>query len=81
LRPAAVVGISALLIGLTVAAFGTSAPELAVGLFSSLNGQADMAVGSNAMAWFVFLLAALVLAISPLRDLRARRGVTKPASS
>jgi cation:H+ antiporter len=39
-------GISSLTIGLTVVAFGTSAPELAVSIGSSLTGQPDVAVGN-----------------------------------
>ncbi len=45
-RLAALAGISPLVIGLTVVAFGTSAPELAVSLKASLAGQADIAVGN-----------------------------------
>lgn len=45
-RLAAKVGISPLVIGLTVVAFGTSSPELAVSIQSSLAGQADIAVGN-----------------------------------
>ena len=43
---AVAVGISPLIIGLTVVAFGTSAPELAVSLRASLEGQADIALGN-----------------------------------
>jgi len=43
---AARAGISPLIVGLTVVAFGTSAPELAVGIGSSLAGQPDLAVGN-----------------------------------
>ncbi len=43
---AATFGISPLIIGLTVVAFGTSAPELAVSLSASLQGQADIALGN-----------------------------------
>ena len=43
---AATIGISPLIIGLTVVAFGTSAPELAVSLNASLHGQADIALGN-----------------------------------
>lgn len=45
-RLAAAFGISPLVIGLTVVAFGTSAPELAVSLQSAMAGQADLALGN-----------------------------------
>ena len=45
-RLAAVLGISPLVIGLTVVAFGTSSPELAVSLKSALSGQANISVGN-----------------------------------
>jgi cation:H+ antiporter len=39
-------GISPLVVGLTVVAFGTSSPELAVSVGSALSGQADIALGN-----------------------------------
>jgi cation:H+ antiporter len=39
-------GISALVIGLTIVAFGTSAPELVVNLLASLSGNTDLAIGN-----------------------------------
>jgi cation:H+ antiporter len=39
-------GISPLVVGLTVVAFGTSAPELAVSVSAGLNGQGDIALGN-----------------------------------
>lgn len=39
-------GISPLVVGLTVVAFGTSAPEMAVSTGAVLNGQSDIAVGN-----------------------------------
>ncbi|MDX1253122.1 MAG: calcium/sodium antiporter [Gammaproteobacteria bacterium] len=45
-RLAARLGISPLVIGLTVVAFGTSSPELAVSVQAGLAGQADIAVGN-----------------------------------
>jgi cation:H+ antiporter len=39
-------GISALIVGLTIVAFGTSAPELAVGITSGLQGEDMLAIGN-----------------------------------
>lgn len=43
---AALAGISPLVVGLTVVAFGTSAPELAVSLSASLQGNTDIGIGN-----------------------------------
>ncbi|HKL14631.1 MAG TPA: calcium/sodium antiporter [Balneolaceae bacterium] len=45
-RVASRMGISPLVIGLTVVAFGTSSPELAVSIESALSGQSNIAVGN-----------------------------------
>jgi cation:H+ antiporter len=45
-RLAAILGIPPLIIGLTIVAYGTSAPEMAVSVMSSFAGQADIAVGN-----------------------------------
>jgi cation:H+ antiporter len=63
-RLAAAFGIPPLIIGLTVVAFGTSSPELAVSLQSALNGQADIAVG-NVLGSNVFNIL-FILGISAL---------------
>lgn len=39
-------GISSLVIGLTIVAFGTSAPELIVNIFASIQGNTDIAIGN-----------------------------------
>jgi cation:H+ antiporter len=67
-RLAAALGISSLVIGLTVVAFGTSAPELAVSVQSAFRGYADIAlgnvVGSNICN--VLLILGLSALITPL---------------
>lgn len=45
-RLATAIGISPLVVGLTIVAFSTSAPELAVTVSSALRGQPDIAVGN-----------------------------------
>lgn len=39
-------GVSALVIGLTIVSFGTSAPELIVNILASLHGSTDLAIGN-----------------------------------
>lgn len=39
-------GVSSLVIGLTVVAFGTSLPELTVSLLASIRGNSDIALGN-----------------------------------
>lgn len=39
-------GISDIVVGLTVVAFGTSAPELTVNIFSAIKGSTDIAIGN-----------------------------------
>jgi cation:H+ antiporter len=64
-RLAVTIGISPLVIGLTVVAFGTSSPELAVTLQASVAGEPDIAlgnvVGSNVFnVLFILGLSALI---------------------
>lgn len=61
--------ISDLVIGLTVVAFGTSSPELAVNLIASFNGNTDIAIGnvlgSNIFNILVILgITAIVMPVS-----------------
>ena len=39
-------GVRPIVIGLTIVAFGTSAPELVVNIFSAIRGTADIAIGN-----------------------------------
>lgn len=59
---AARLGISPIVIGLTVVAIGTSAPELAVGIDAVLHGNGDLAVGNIAGTNVVNIL--LILGLS-----------------
>jgi cation:H+ antiporter len=61
---ASTLGISPLIVGLTVVAFGTSAPELAVSTMSAFKGQADLAVG-NVIGSNIFNIL-VILGISAL---------------
>jgi cation:H+ antiporter len=65
-RLAAALGISPLVIGLTVVAYGTSAPEMAVSVKSALAGQGDLAlgnvVGSNVFNVLFILGASAIVA-------------------
>jgi cation:H+ antiporter len=63
-RIAAAAGISPLVIGLTVVAFGTSAPELAVSLGATFAGEPDIAVG-NAVGSNIFNVL-FILGVSAL---------------
>ena len=67
-RLAAAFGISPLVIGLTVVAFGTSSPELAVSLQSAAAGQADIALGNvvGSNIFNVLFILGISAAIIPL---------------
>lgn len=64
-------GISALVVGLTVVAFGTSAPELLVSTIASVRGQGGVAVG-NVVGSNVLNLALIVGAAAVLSPLRVQ---------
>jgi cation:H+ antiporter len=73
-RAARALGISPLVIGLTVVAYGTSSPELAVSVGSSIEGQADIAVGnvvgSNIFnVLFILGISALITPLAVSRQL------------
>ena len=73
-RLAATAGVSPLVVGLTVVAFGTSSPEFAVSLQAALGGQPDLTVGnvvgSNIFnVLFILGLSALVAPLIVARQL------------
>ena len=65
---AALFGISPLVIGLTVVAFGTSAPETAVSVQSAFSGKGDLAIGNviGSNIANVLLILGLTALIAPL---------------
>lgn len=73
-RLAARVGISSLVVGLTVVAFGTSSPELAVSLIAALRGDGSIAVGnavgSNILnILFILGASALIVPLTVARQI------------
>ncbi len=68
-RLATAIGVPALVVGLTVVAFGTSAPELSVSVYAALEGQADLSlgnvVGSNIFnVLFILGLSSLIVPLT-----------------
>ena len=76
-RLAATLGVSPLVIGLTVVAYGTSAPEMAVSVAAAWKGHADMAignvVGSNIFnVLFILGISALITPVIVAQELVRR---------
>ncbi len=67
-RLASALGVSKLVIGLTVVAFGTSSPELAVSVRSGLSGLADISVGNvvGSNLFNILLVLGVSAVITPL---------------
>lgn len=68
-RLAAMLGISPLVIGITVVSIGTSMPELAIGIEAGLSGSGELAIGNIAGTNIVNILLILGI-ISVLKPLR-----------
>lgn len=68
-RLGAIAGISPLVVGLTVVAYGTSAPELAVSLNAAIGGRGDIALGNviGSNIFNVLFILGLCAVILPLR--------------
>ncbi|MGZ8940470.1 MAG: calcium/sodium antiporter [Limisphaerales bacterium] len=67
-RIAAAAGISPLVIGLTVVAYGTSTPEMVVSVVSGISGQGDIALGNviGSNVFNVLFILGLSALIAPL---------------
>ena len=68
-RLAALAGVAPLVIGLTVVAYGTSAPELAVSIKSAYAGQPDIAIGNvvGSNIFNILFILGMCALIQPLR--------------
>jgi len=65
-------GVSDLVIGLTVVAFGTSAPEAAVTINAALKGQADISVG-NIVGSNIFNLGFILGTVAVIKSIESSR--------
>ncbi len=61
-------GLSPLMVGLTIVAFGTSAPELVVSLTSALSGSSDIALGNvvGSNIFNILVIAGVTSMVAPL---------------
>ncbi|MCE3012316.1 MAG: sodium:calcium antiporter, partial [Proteobacteria bacterium] len=69
-------GISTVVIGLTVVAFGTSAPEMAVNVLAAINGNSDIAMG-NVVGSNIFNIFIVLGVSATLRPLMVSSQLTK----
>ena len=67
-------GVSDLVVGLTVVAMGTSAPEFVISLISSIDGKAGLAIG-NVVGSNIFNVLAIVGVTALIRPMRVERTV------
>lgn len=61
-------GLSDLMVGLTVVAFGTSAPELAISILSALSGSAPLAIGNvvGSNIFNILMIIGVTAIVSPI---------------
>lgn len=67
-------GVSDLVIGLTVVAFGTSAPELVISILSAVRGTAELAIG-NVVGSNIFNILAIVGVTALVRPIKVGKGI------
>lgn len=67
-------GVSDLVIGLTIVAFGTSAPELAISVISAINGSSGIALG-NVVGSDIFNILAIVGIVALIRPIKVERSI------
>lgn len=67
-------GVSDLIIGLTVVAFGTSAPELTISIISAINGNAGIAIG-NVVGSNIFNVLVIIGVTALFRPIHIGRNI------
>ena len=68
------IGISDLIVGLTVVAFGTSAPELVISVISAIEGNAGLAVG-NTVGSNIFNILAIIGITAMVRPVKVEKSI------
>lgn len=67
-------GVSDLIIGLTVVAFGTSAPELVISLISAIQGNAELAIG-NVVGSNIFNILVIIGVTAMVMPIKVERSI------
>ncbi len=67
-------GVSDLVVGLTVVAFGTSAPELVISLLSAVRGNAELAIG-NVVGSNIFNVLVIIGITALVRPIKVERSI------
>ncbi len=67
-------GVSDLVIGLTVVAFGTSAPEFVISLLSAIEGSGELAIG-NVVGSNIFNILVIIGITSMVRPIKVERSI------
>lgn len=67
-------GVSDLIIGLTVVAFGTSAPELSISIISAINGNAGLAIG-NVVGSNIFNILVIIGVTALFKPIKIERNI------
>lgn len=67
-------GISDLVVGLTVVAFGTSAPELAISVISAVKGSGELAIG-NVVGSNIFNICCIIGIVALIKPMKVSRSV------
>lgn len=67
-------GISELVVGLTVVAFGTSTPELAISMISAVKGTSELAIG-NVVGSNIFNICAIIGIVAMVKPMPVSRSI------